>query len=185
MAFGGQLMIESNPSDCEIFTIDFKTGKKSNLGKTPYKAELEFLKSSIGDNGIVQVEIHKPGFDAFNIAIPVIGNNDIKINANLEVEQDIKLTQDFDLLVSDLFDVLRMIRMKDYQNGMKKLDLLENKFPHYSIVYEMKGTVSYLQMNFKQALNYYRKAFGINPKNREAYRMKVYLEKKFKLGSES
>lgn len=184
-SYAGELVVDSNPSDCEVFSIDVESGKKTTLGRTPYKISIDFLRGSIGDKGVVQLEIFKPGFESFNIAVPVVGNNDVKIAANLEVEKDIKLTQDLDLLVSDLFDVLRMIRLKDYANSMKKLELLEAKFPHYSIVYEMKGTVSYLQKNFKQALNYYRKAFGINPKNREAYKMKMYLEKKFNLGSSS
>lgn len=181
--YAGQLVIDSNPADCEVFTIDKDTGKKNAVGRTPYKSDMDLIKTNVGNNGVLQVEVHKPGFEPYNIAIPIVGNNDIKINANLEVEKDIKLTQDFDLLVSDLFDVLRMIRLKDYGNGLKKLEMLEKKFPHYSIVYEMKGTILYLQKNFKQALNFYRKAFGINPKNREAYKMKVYLEKKFKIGS--
>ena len=36
---------------------------------------------------------------------------------------------------------------------------------------------------FKRSLSFYRKAFAVNPKNRDAYRMKLYLEKKFKISS--
>ena len=179
--FAGILSIKSNPSDCDVFQIDPKTGRISALGKTPYKADLDSLKGSNPDNATLQIKVHKPGFTAFNVLVPALGNTDVNLNANLEVEKDIKMTQDLDLMVTDLFDVLRMMRIKDFGNASKKLTLLEKKFPHYSIIHEMKGTVSYLQKEFKQSLNYYRKAFGINPKNREAYKMKVYLEKKFKI----
>lgn len=179
--FSGVISIKSNPSDCDVFQIDPISGKKSALGKTPYKADLDTLKGESEDNATIQLSIYKPGFDSFNVTVPSLGNVDVNLNANLEVQKDIKMTQDLDMMVTDLFDVLRMMRIKDFPNASKKLFLLEKKFPHYSIIHEMKGTVSYLQKEFKQSLNYYRKAFGINPKNREAYKMKVYLEKKFKI----
>ena len=72
-----------------------------------------------------------------------------------------------------------MVRLKDYQSSLQKLEMLERKFPHFSIIHEMKGMIFYLQKNFKMALNFYRKANGINPQNIEAYKMKTYLEKKF------
>lgn len=182
-AFAGSVKITSSPDQCEIFVVDPEDGKKTVLGKTPFEGDVDQLKSTIGENGVAQLEIHKPGFIPYNLALPMVGGSDMKIFANLEVEKDIALTQDIDLLMGDLFDVLRMVRVKDFGNGIKKLELLEKKFPHYSIIYEMKGMISYLQKNYKQALNFYRKSFGLNPKNREAYRMKVYLEKKFNIGS--
>lgn len=182
-AFASEFNINSNPSDCDVFIIG-ENGKKNAVGKTPYKGNLESLKSTYGLTGTMQVEVYKPGFEAFNISVPLISSSAVNLNANLEVEKDIKLTQDVDLLVTDLFDVLRMMRIKDFPSAFAKLDKLEEKFPQYSIIYEMKGSISYMQKEFKKALNYYRKAFGINPKNREAYKMKVYLEKKFQVAGD-
>ncbi|WP_372655665.1 tetratricopeptide repeat protein [Halobacteriovorax sp.] len=183
-SFAAELVINSNPSECDIFVIS-SSGKKSAIGKTPYKGNLDSLKSTFGLSGTVQILVHKPGFETFNILVPVISSSDVILNANLEVERSIKITQDVDLLVTDLFDVLRMMRVKDFPSAYAKLERLEAKFPHYSIIYEMKGSISYMQKEFKKALNYYRKAFGVNPKNREAYRMKVYLEKMFKVSTTS
>ncbi|MBC98111.1 MAG: hypothetical protein CME63_10195 [Halobacteriovoraceae bacterium] len=181
----GKVTIDSSPADCEITVINPENGMKTVLGKTPYDTDMAQLKSNVGDNGVVQLDIQKAGFQKYHMALPIVGSSDIKVFANLEVENDVKLTQDIDLLMADLFDVLRMVRVQDFNNGMKKLELLEQKFPHYSIIYEMKGMISYLRKNFKEALNFYRKSFGLNPKNREAYRMKVYLEKKFNVNPNS
>lgn len=179
ICLAGKVTIDSSPSESEIIVINPENGMKTVLGKTPYDTDMDQLKSNVGSNGVIQLDIQKPGFQKYHMALPVVGSSDIKVFANLEVENDIKLTQDIDLLMADLFDVLRMVRVQDFNNGMKKLELLEQKFPHYSIIFEMKGMISYLRKNFKEALNFYRKSFGLNPKNREAYRMKVYLEKKF------
>ena len=182
--YAGKVTIDSSPKECDIVVINPENGVKTVLGKTPYDTDMDQLKSNVGDNGIIQLDIHKAGFQHYHLALPLVGSSDIKVFANLEVENDVKLTQDIDLLMTDLFDVLRMVRVQDFDNGMKKLELLEQKFPHYSIIFEMKGMISYLRKNFKEALNFYRKSFGLNPKNREAYRMKVYLEKKFDISKD-
>ena len=179
-SFGGDLVIQSSPKDCEVFLVDPTTGKKTALGKTPYESTVSQVAGG-NESGSIQIEVHKPGFIPYHIALPSSIGADVKLFANLEVEKNISMNQDFDLLVGDLFDVLRMVRVKDYKNSFAKLEKLEKRFPHFSIIFEMKGMVSYLQRNYKEALNFYRKSFGLNPKNREAYRMKVYLEKKFKL----
>lgn len=181
--FAGAFVVNSSPKDCEVFVIDAETGKKSALGKTPFESSLEQVVG--GGDGAVQLEVSKPGFIPYHIALPISVGADIKVFANLEVERDVKMTQDFDLLVGDLFDVLRMVRVKDYNNSFSKLEKLEKRFPHFSIIFEMKGMISYLKKNYKEALNFYRKSFGLNPQNQEAYRMKVYLEKKFNVGGTS
>lgn len=177
-AQAAKLTVDSNPADSTVAVVD-KNGNKNIVGKTPYNVELDELAANYGSNNPLQLEISKGGFETYSVVIPNVKKVDIGINASLEVEKDIKFTQDFDFLMGDLFDVLRMIRGNDYETAMGKLEQLESKFPHFSIIYEMKGSIAYLQKDFKKSLNYYRKSFSINPKNREAYRMKMYLEKKF------
>lgn len=170
--------IISNPQEADVFVFGVD-GKKNVLGKTPFKIDLESLKASYANEETVNVTVAKLGFESFNVVVPLLSKTSVKINANLEIEKDLKFTQDFDLLTTDLFDVLRMMRTKDYNSAYEKLGLLEQRFPHFSIIYEMKGAVLYMRQEYTSSLNYYRKAFGINPQNREAFKMKTYLEKKF------
>ncbi|PIK14829.1 hypothetical protein [Halobacteriovorax sp. JY17] len=182
--FAGKVNLTSTPEGAEIFVINQKAGNKRAIGKTPYVADFNAFMTEVGPNESIQVSIWKPGFEEFNIIVPPITGSDVRINANLRVEKNIKLTTDFDFLVSDLFDALRMTRLKDFQSSNEKLDLLIKKFPHFSVVYEMKGMNFYLNKDFKRSLNFYKKAFSVNPKNREAYRMMTYLEKKFNIKSQ-
>jgi len=175
------IIIKSDPSDCDVYIIDPESGKQSLVGKTPFKGDADTIKKSTSNSSTIQVMIYKPGFIPYNIVLSLLGGVDIRLNTTLEVQKDIQFVQDYDLLVADLFDVLRMVRLKDYQSSLQKLEMLERKFPHFSIIHEMKGMIFYLQKNFKMALNFYRKANGINPQNIEAYKMKTYLEKKFKI----
>ncbi|MGI4993834.1 tetratricopeptide repeat protein [Halobacteriovorax sp. GFR7] len=176
--FAAKFNVKSDPSDCDVYVID-KNGKRVSLGKTPYETDVETMQTNYGANGPVQIEVYKPGFEPYSLSVPMLAKSDIDISANLKVEKDIELAQDFDFLVGDLFDVLRLMRGKNFDLAFAKLEKLELKFPHFSIIHEMKGSISYLKKDFKNSLAFYRKAFGINPKNREAYKMKIYLEKKF------
>lgn len=180
-AFAAKVNFVSTPEGAEVFVINPTTGKKKAVGKTPYTSNFSAFLSQGGKNQSVQVMVSKPGYEDFNIVIPQVSSSDVRVNANLRVEKNLKLATDFDFLVTDLFDALRMARLKDFDSSNEKLDLLVKKFPHFSVVYEMKGMNFYLKKDFKKALNFYKKAFSVNPKNREAYRMMTYLEKKFNI----
>lgn len=176
-----EINILSNPVGGIIYVKDAKKGDRIKIGETPYKGNLDQLVSNISSKAAFIVEVTKVGFEPYRILLTKTGSMDIELDVNLQISKSISMVQDLDLLTGDLFDVQRMIRVKDYQSSLKKLDLLEKKFPHYSIVAEMKASVFYLMKEYKRSLGFYRKAFGLNPENREAYQMKVYLEKKFKI----
>lgn len=178
-----EIAITSNPEEVNIFVKNAQTGQELKIGKTPYKGDVDALTANVANGSVFMIELRKDGFETYRILVTKAGKSDIAVNVNMEVSKDMSMTQDFDLLTGDLFDVQRMVRTKDYQSALKKLEMLEKKFPHFSVVYEMKASVFYLMKEFKRSLTFYRKAFATNPKNRDAYRMKMYLEKKFKVAS--
>ncbi|MCO4793109.1 MAG: hypothetical protein KC493_05335 [Bacteriovoracaceae bacterium] len=178
-----EIAITSNPEEVDIFVKNAQTGQELKIGKTPYKGDVDALTANVANGSVFMIELRKVGFESYRILFTKAGKSDIAVNVNMEVAKDMSMTQDFDLLTGDLFDVQRMVRTKDYQSALKKLEMLEKKFPHFSVVYEMRASVFYLMKEFKRSLTFYRKAFATNPKNRDAYRMKMYLEKKFKVAS--
>jgi hypothetical protein len=180
----GKVTITSNPEGSIIYVKNAKKGERLKIGKTPFTGNMEQLVSNISSSSAFVVEVTKPGFDPYRILLTKANDMDIELDVNLEVSRNIKMAQDLDLLTTDLFDVQRMIRGKDFKSSLEKLNLLEKKFPHYSIIAEMKGSVFYFMKEFKRSLGFYRKAFSLNPENREAYQMKIYLEKKFNIFKE-
>jgi hypothetical protein len=181
LVYSEEISITSNPEQATISVRNAQTGQEVKIGKTPYKGSLDTIVANIASGSVFMLEITKIGFEPYRMLITKTGSSDIAVNINMIVSRDMRMTQDFDLLMTELFDVQRMIRTKDYASSMQKLDVLIKKFPHFSIVYEMKGSIFYLMKEFKRSLTFYRKAFAVNPKNRDAYRMKIYLEKKFKI----
>jgi len=179
--YGDEFRIRSNPEQADIYVKNTNTGAKIKIGKTPLTMPLAELISNFAKADVFILELAKDGFEPYRILITKMGSNDIDLLVNLKISKNIKRIKDTDYLISQLFETQRQIRAKDYSGALKKLDKLEEKFPHYSIVYELKASAYYLDKQFKRALNYYRKAFSVNSDNRDAYIMKVYLEKKFKL----
>lgn len=176
-----EINIESNPEGVEVFAMDPKTGDSVSIGETPFKGSMEEIAGRIGDGSGFVLEARKDGFEPYRLLLTTLGGSNIDLKINLKVSKDIKIVQDLDLLMNDLFDVQRLVRGQDYESAMKKISMLEKKFPHFSIISEIKGSIHYLRKDFTRSLNSYRKAFALNPKNRSAYRMKTYLEKRFNL----
>lgn len=186
MLFGQHVLAEdisvtSNPEQAEVFVKNPNTKERVKVGKTPIKMSMNDMVNNFARSNVFMIEIEKEGFDPYRVLMTRTGSNDIELLVNMEISKNMKLIKDLDFLMSQLFEVQRQIRSKDYNSALKKLDDLEKDFPHYSIIYELKGSAYYLDKQFKQALNYYRKAFSVNPENRDAYIMKVYLEEKFEL----
>jgi hypothetical protein len=179
-AFASKIEIVTNPEEAEVFVINPENGERVTVGTTPYEGPLDLLSQKASGATSFIIEIDKPGFDSYRLLYSVIASSDVTLRVNLPLKNDIKLTQDIDLLMSDLFDVQRLVRGRDYASALSKVELLEAKFPQYSILHEIKGSVFYLTQDFTRALASYRRAFSLNAKNRDAYRMKVYLERKFK-----
>lgn len=178
-AFAKNIEIDSNPSDTEIFVFSSDGGQEVNLGKTPYKGSIDDVASKIGGGNAFVIELRKDGFEPHRFIFSTISKNEIALKVNMKVAKNIEMVQDFDLLVAELFDVQRMVRTRDFVSGLEKIDLIEKKFPHFSVVHEMKGSIFYVQGEFTRSLASYRKAFSLNSKNLDAYRMKTYLEKRF------
>jgi hypothetical protein len=174
-----KIEIITNPEEAEVFVINPQNGERITIGSTPYSGPLEILSQKASGATAFIIEIDKPGFESYRLLYSVMAKGDVNLRVNLPLSNDIKLTQDLDMLMSDLFDVQRMVRARDFSSALTKIEMLEAKFPQYSILHEIKGSIFYLTQDFTRALSSYRRAFALNAKNRDAYRMKLYLERKF------
>ncbi|MBI2521474.1 MAG: hypothetical protein HYV97_13735 [Bdellovibrio sp.] len=179
--FAEDLTITSNPEQADIFIKSTSNDPGVKIGRTPLKIPMNEVVNNFAKSNVFILEISKEGFDSYRLLLTRTGSNDIELSVNLEVSKNLKLVKDVDYLVTQLFEVQRQIRIKDYVDALKRLDQLEKDFPHYSVVYELKASTYYLSKDFSKALSYYRKAFSMNADNRDAFIMKNYLEEKFKL----
>ncbi|MDA8792399.1 hypothetical protein N9N67_04090 [Bacteriovoracaceae bacterium] len=177
------IQIDSNPIEAKIFVSP--DGKREiELGKTPYKQDLDDLIDNHVKKMSFILVIRKEGHEPYRIFMTKTGKVDIKLNANLEISRSIQNYKKQDKLIAELFDAQRLIRGRSFNEAISKLTKLEKDYSNMSIVYELKATTYYLMKNIENALAYYRKAFSINSENTDAYKMKEYLEKSLNLSAE-
>ncbi len=181
-ALAGKLTIKSQPVGAEIFIN--VGGRPVRLGVTPYESDLsEVIRTYVKSNSFM-MEMKKAGHLPFRILLAKTEDVDLELSANLELDPAVSNHKEHDLLMNELFDVQKMIRGRNFRDALGKLDELEKKHPTLSIIPELKATSYYMNKEVENALSYYRKAFALNPDNVDAYRMKVYLEKKLGVDSE-
>lgn len=180
--WGSKLVIKSQPEGAEIFIST--NGKPIRLGMTPYEANLtEVMKTYVKASSFL-LEIKKPGHNTYRVLVAKTDDVDLELTANLELDKAISNLKEHDLLMNQLFDVQKLVRGRNFRDALIKLDDLEKKHPLLSIIPEMKATAYYMNKEVESALSYYRRAFALNPDNHDAYRMKLYLEKKMGIDSE-
>lgn len=183
-AFAAKIDIKSNPEEAEIFVYYDENAAPQKLGKTPYNYNLEeLIKTYVKKNNFI-IEIRKEGFDPYKVLFTKTSGMDVELSVNLEVSKDIKTIKKHDMLMSELFEVQKLIRSKNFADALTKLTILEKDFPHFSIIAELKATNYYMMKDVEKALSYYRKAFALNSDNVDSYKMKVYLEKKLGIDTE-
>ena len=130
------------------------------------------------------LEIRKSGHTTYRVLLAKTTDSDLELTANLELDEAISNIKEHDSLMNQLFDVQKLVRGRNFRDALAKLDDLEKKHPALSIIPEMKATAYYMNKEVESALSYYRKAFSLNSDNHDAYRMKLYLEKKLGVDSE-
>ena len=105
-------------------------------------------------------------------------NVDVNINATLQVKSAIKNAKKIDNAINELFEIQRLIRNKNIRKAIALLDDLDKQNLGISIISELRGTALYLLGEYESSLANYREAFRTNSDNKDAYKMKVYLEDK-------
>ena len=181
-SWASKLVIKSSPEGAEIFINT--TGKPVRIGATPYEADLtEVINTYVKANSFV-IELKKAGHNTYRVLLAKTEDVDLELTANLELDEAISNIKEHDLLMNQLFDVQKLVRGRNFRDALLKLDELEKKHPALSIIPEMKATAYYMNKEVESALSYYRRAFSLNSDNHDAYRMKVYLEKKLGIDSE-
>lgn len=183
LVLAGKLTIKSQPDAAEIFIIDGNS-KPVLLGKTPFESDLEDIIRNYVKSSSFLLELKKDGHDPYRVLVAKSANVDMALTATLELSQAITNIKEHDFLMNELFDVQKLIRARNFTDAINKLEDLEKKNPRLSIIPELRATAMYLNKDVEGALSYYRKAFSVNPDNADAYRMKIYLEKKLGVDSE-
>lgn len=176
-AFAANFRVTSAPEGADVFIKRKSDDTAAKIGVTPIGTTLEEVRAKYGLGETFYIEVKKEGHESYNIMMAPIASSDIELAVKLPVSRDIMLTRKFDNIAFQLFEAQRLTRDKNFESALKVLDAIEKEEKYLSVINEMRGGVYYLKKDFNSALSYYRRAFAINSENKDAYSMKLYLEK--------
>ena len=181
-----KLSVSTIPKEADIYVFSSSDASTApiKLGRTPYKADLDEIISKFTGVKSIAIEIRKEGFEDEKIILSATGNYDVDINVKMDVYKKIKTIKEHDILMQELFKVQKLIRARNFSDALTKLTQLEKKHKHFSIIAELKAITYYMSKDVDNALSYFREAFALNPDNVDAYKMKVYLERKLGIDTE-
>ncbi len=183
--FAGEVDLTSAPEKAEIWVKKTPDDRGTKIGETPYKGTTQELFAQAGDGKAAIIELKLDGFTPYRfLAIGTGEDSDLKMKVTLEVTPEVKAIKKHDSLMAELFKVQKMIRSKNYGDALNKLETLEKDHRHFSIIPELKGITHYMNKDMEKALSMFRLAFSLNPDNADAYKMKVFLEKKLGIDAE-
>lgn len=185
IAAAAEFEVKTTPSKAEVFLQRGSEEGEVKLGETPLKIPMEEVFRHIGSDKTYRLTLRKKGFDDYRIMMVKSENADFKLEILLDVNKEIKTIREHDMLMGELFKVQRLIRSNNFADALGRLDELEKKHSDFSIITELKGIAYYMQKDVTKALSMFRDAFSKNSNNRDAYKMKVYLEKRLGLDAEA
>ena len=118
------------------------------------------------------LEISKEGYESQHIFIAQDNtqesyNINIKLKTKNEDLKGLDMKSRQERLAKNLTRSSNLINKKRYVEAEQILVETVRDFPHVSVGYDLLGNVSYLQRDFRAALNYYKKSFQLNPENSE------------------
>lgn len=177
MANADELKITSDPSDATVIVRDFGGTITNKIGKTSYVGNLQELAASYSKTGFIIIAIEKEGYLPQSIVLSDMLKSDVSLNFNLEPVQEFSKYKQVDKSINELFEAQRMIRASQYDDAIEKLKSLESNEKNLSIIPELIGSTYYLKKDMANALTWYKKAYRVNPDNKDAFMMKSYLEK--------
>lgn len=181
---GADFELITTPKEAEVFVYEQFGESPQKIGNTPIKMEVSQFYSYTKSDTFFTMEIRKEGYDPIRFIMMKAGDAELKMNLKMDVAKEITTIKKHDKLIADLFDVQKLIRSNNFGEALAKLELLEKDYPNFSIIPELKGITYYMNKDIEKALSQFRAAFSKNSENRDAFKMKVYLEKKLGIDTE-
>lgn len=161
------LHVQSQPTGADVY---FKSseGTLTKIGTTPLDVDAHRLPPS---RNAFQLTLAKDGYLPENFIVPAARlPQDTQISVSLR-ENHKKSEDHLDHVASNVASIQQQIRNKELERAEQTLQLMITQYPEVATFHELLGNVFYLKKDLAQALNAYKKAALLNPKNIETRNM--------------
>jgi tetratricopeptide (TPR) repeat protein len=177
LSFADKITINSDPPESTVYVRELGNTNYKKLGKAPLETSFEELKTYFVNTAVFMIEVRKKGYLPYRVTVNDLAKAEMGILVNLEPREDFLKYSKIDKNIAELFEAQRLMRAQQYDEAINILRVVGDKEPYLSIVPEFIGSAYYLKKQNRKSLDFYKKAYRINPENRDAFTMKNYLEK--------
>lgn len=154
------IKLKSSPEGANVLAIE-TDGSSRIIGKTPLETS-ESMQSIL---------IEKEGFESARIFIGRLNSQNYEYSVKLTPKaDDPKLTDiksRYERLAKSIAKANNLINKKRYVEAESLLINLTNDYPNVSVGYDLLGNISYMQKDFRKAINHYQRSLELNPENSE------------------
>jgi len=170
------LTLESNPTKAAVFAAPLGAAEMKPLGDTPLILRGGEVAAQYGGPGPYFLEFRKDGYKTKQVIVTDLTLVDLRVVANLPattgMEDEVKLNSSVDTL----FEAQRLARAGRHEDALAQLKALQKDAPQLAAIYELEGSIYFLQKKYRDALDAFTLAQAKNPKNSENARMKTLLQ---------
>lgn len=175
--WANKITINSDPPESTIYVRELGNSNYKKLGKAPLETSFEELKTYFVNTTVFMIEVRKKGYLPYRVTVNDLAKADMGMLVNLEPREDFLKYPKIDRNIASLFEAQRLLRAQQYDEAIGVLKKVGDSEPYLSIIPEFIGSAYYLKKENRKSLDFYKKAYRINPDNRDAFVMKNYLEK--------
>lgn len=179
------LTVQTSPEGADVYVV-YPGQQPSRLGKTPLSMDSYPLSSQPGDS--IKLIVEKEGFRAEHYLVPkTVFAASIRLDIEMRESKLPAACTDQDAAVEEVARSVAQaqshIQAKMYDNALRILKNLNDKFPNSSVVYDLMGNTHYLMKDLEKALISYEKSLRLSPNNSETQRMVVKLKQIYSIRS--
>lgn len=175
---------DSSPQKADIYVLSgFDQGDGKKIGTTPLMISGSDIARATGSGGPVYVEMRKDHHRPARAVITDAAAADVRLSLALEPSSGLEDQETTNSAVDLLFESQRLTLSGRYDEAIAKIKQVQKDLPQLAAAYEIEGGAYVMQKRLPEALDAYRIAARINPRNPETLRMRNYLERM--LGTEA
>lgn len=169
-----RISIVTEPVGAKISVYDDGTKTYQNLGTTPFELtdRSKQIPSSLLSSKIVAFNIQLPGYVSEHIFIDHTNNPKIDIRLKLKtagewIDSDRQIYSEIAQgVTAAVLSINQFLEKKRYDDALAVTDDLVEKYPQAYILWDLKGSIHFLNNQTDQARRSYKKSLSINPKNK-------------------
>ena len=178
-----KLIVQSDPSDVEVFASAQNSNQKKSIGKTPLEIKYSDLYEKAGftpSNGeFLYISLEGKDYDVEKVLLPPTpyGLTSSHVLVKLTPLKDVSQAKE---ILQKLHIAQKFAQAAQFERALVEIDKVLEVDPNFIRALSLKGSVYYLQKNFDEALKWFEKALSLDGSFEEAVKMisKIKEEKK-------